>query len=94
VLSSAGVRRDVHKIMKGISTRYTMEAAEALRRFDRPVLLAWAREDRFFPVEHAQRMLEILPHGKLELVDDSYTFVSEDQPQRVAQLIREFIPTA
>ncbi len=94
VLSSAGVRRDVHKILKGISTRYTMEAAEALRRFDRPVLLAWAREDRFFPVEHAQRMLEILPHGKLELVDDSYTFVSEDQPQRVAQLIREFIPTA
>jgi pimeloyl-ACP methyl ester carboxylesterase len=90
VLSSAAVRRDVHKVLKGISSRYTLEAAEALRRFDRPVLLAWAREDRFFPVAHAQRMLEILPDGRLELVDDSYTFVSEDQPEQVARLIRSF----
>jgi pimeloyl-ACP methyl ester carboxylesterase len=91
VLSSAAVRRDVHKVLKGISARYTMEAAEALRRFDRPVLLAWAREDRFFPIAHAQRMAEILPHARLELVDDSYTFVSEDQPQQVARLIRTFV---
>lgn len=91
VLSSAGIRRDVHKVLKGISTRYTMDAAEALRRFDRPALLAWAREDRFFPVEHAQRMVEILPQGRLEFIDDSYTFVSEDQPERLADVIRNFL---
>lgn len=91
ILSSPAIRRDVHKVLKGISTRYTMEAAEALRRFDRPALLAWAREDRFFPVEHAQRMADILPQGRLELIDDSYTFVSEDQPQRLAEVIGEFV---
>jgi pimeloyl-ACP methyl ester carboxylesterase len=90
VLTSPGVRRDVAKVLMGISPRYTEEAAEKLRHFDRPTLLAWAREDRFFPVEHAQRMIDVLPQGRLELIDDSYTFVCEDQPGRLAQLIREF----
>jgi pimeloyl-ACP methyl ester carboxylesterase len=90
VQTSAGVRRDAAKVLKGISTRYTLEAAEALRRFDKPALLAWAREDRLFPLDDAQRMIEILPQGRLELIDDSYTFVPEDQPERLAQVIREF----
>jgi pimeloyl-ACP methyl ester carboxylesterase len=90
VRSSAGVRRDTAKVLKGISPRYTLEAAEALRAFDKPALLAWAREDRLFPVDYARRMADILPQGRLELIDDSYTFVSEDQPERLAQLIGEF----
>jgi pimeloyl-ACP methyl ester carboxylesterase len=90
VWTSAGIRRDVAKVLRGISTRYTQEAAQALRGFDRPALLAWAREDRFFPVAHAQRMIGILPQGRLELIDDSYTFVCEDQPHRLAHLIRDF----
>lgn len=90
VQSSAGVRRDTAKVLKGISTRYTLEAAEALRHFDKPALLAWAREDRLFPVAYAERMVEILPHGRLELIDDSYTFVPEDQPERLAELIAAF----
>lgn len=90
VRSSAGVRRDTAKVLKGISKRYTLEAAEALRRFDKPALLAWAREDRLFPTEYAKRMVAILPQGRLELIDDSYTFVPEDQPERLAELIGEF----
>jgi pimeloyl-ACP methyl ester carboxylesterase len=90
VATSAAIRRDTAKVLRGISPRYTREAAQALRRFDRPALLAWAREDRFFPVADAQRMADLLPHGRLELIDDSYTFVSEDQPERLAQLVRDF----
>jgi pimeloyl-ACP methyl ester carboxylesterase len=94
ILTSAEIRRDTAKVLKGISTRYTLEAAEALRHFDKPVLLAWARDDRFFPVAHAQRMKEILPQGRLELIDDAYTFVSEDQPERLAEVIQSFLQTA
>ena len=89
-MSDAGVRRDVVKVLRGISTRYTLEAAERLREFERPALLAWAPEDRFFKLEHAQRLADALPHARLELVDDSYTFVPLDQPARLAELIREF----
>jgi pimeloyl-ACP methyl ester carboxylesterase len=94
IQSSADIRRDVTKVLKGISARYTQEAAKALATFDKPVLLAWAREDRFFPVEHAQRMKEILPQGRLELIDDAYTFVSEDQPERLAEVIKDFLQTS
>jgi pimeloyl-ACP methyl ester carboxylesterase len=90
VRTSPGVRRDAAKVLKAISPRYTQEAARALRGFDRPVLLAWSREDRFFPVEDARRMADLLPRARLELIDDSYTFVSEDQPQSLARLVRDF----
>jgi pimeloyl-ACP methyl ester carboxylesterase len=85
-----GVRRDIARLLRGVDSRYTLEAAEKLRGFDRPVLIAWAPEDRFFPREHADRLASILPDARIEEVPDSYTFVSEDQPELVARLVGEF----
>jgi pimeloyl-ACP methyl ester carboxylesterase len=87
---NAGVRRDLAKVIRGVHPRYTLEAAERLGEFDRPVLLVWAPEKDFFPFEHAQRLSQTFPDARLERVDDSYTFVSEDQPERLAALIAEF----
>jgi pimeloyl-ACP methyl ester carboxylesterase len=85
-----GVRRDIARLLRGVDSRYTLEAAEKLSGFDRPVLIAWAPEDRFFPREHADRLASILPDARIEEVPDSYTFVSEDQPELVARLVGEF----
>ncbi|HEY1596286.1 MAG TPA: alpha/beta hydrolase [Thermoleophilaceae bacterium] len=85
------VRRDTEKFVRKVSNKDTLAAAERLRDFDRPALLAWAREDKFFKVELAERLLERLPQGRLELIDDSYTFVPIDQPERLAELVREFV---
>ncbi len=85
------MRRDTEKFVRRVSNKDTLAAAERLRDFDRPVLLAWAREDKFFPVKLAERLLERLPNGRLELIDDSYTFVPIDQPERLAELLREFV---
>jgi pimeloyl-ACP methyl ester carboxylesterase len=90
-LESRGVRRDVAKVLKGVSNRYTIEAAERLRSFDRPTLIAWAPEDRFFKFRYAERLAAAIPNARLERIDDSYTYVSEDQPERLAGLIREFV---
>lgn len=86
-----GVRRDMERFVRGVSNKDTLAAAERLRDFDRPVLLAWAREDKFFPVKLAERLLERLPNGRLELIEDSYTFVPIDQPERLVRLLREFV---
>lgn len=85
------VRRDTEKFVRNVSKKDTLAAAERLRDFDRPVLLAWAREDKFFKVKLAERLLERLPNGRLELIDDSYTFVPIDQPERLAELVRAFV---
>jgi pimeloyl-ACP methyl ester carboxylesterase len=85
-----GIRRDTAKLLKGVSSRFTLEAAERLSSFDRPVLLAWASEDRFFPIQHAHRLAGIFPDARVEEVADSWTFVPEDQPERLARLVEEF----
>jgi pimeloyl-ACP methyl ester carboxylesterase len=89
-LTNKGVRRDVTKVLKGIDTKYTFEAAERLRTFDRPAMLAWAVEDRFFKVSFAEKLAATINGATLERIEDSYTFVSEDQPERLAELIARF----
>jgi pimeloyl-ACP methyl ester carboxylesterase len=87
----AGVRRDLAKVLRGISSRYTVAAAKRLRAFDRPTLIAWAEEDHLFPVAHADRLGDILPNARVVRIADSWSFVPEDQPDLLARLIVAFL---
>jgi pimeloyl-ACP methyl ester carboxylesterase len=89
-LSSKRVRREIAAILTGISNRYTLEAAERFGEFTKPVLIAWAPEDRFFKLRFAERLAAAFPDARLELIEDSYTFVPIDQPERTAELIAAF----
>ena len=89
--SSGGVRRDLGKVFGSVDSRYTLEAAEKLKSFDKPVLLAWASEDKLFPVEYARRLASELPNATIEEIPDSYTFIAEDQPERLAEVIGAFV---
>jgi pimeloyl-ACP methyl ester carboxylesterase len=75
-----GVRRDVAKVLRGISRTQTRQAAEALRRLAAPQVLVWADTRKIFPVAHARRLAAQAPDGRLVLVPDSYAFVPEDNP--------------
>lgn len=90
VLSSRPVRRDLVKILRGIDPMYTIEAAEQLRSFTRPVLIAWAGRDRVFPLSLGHRLASDFPNARFESIEDSYTFIPEDQPERLAELIKDF----
>lgn len=90
-LQDKGARRDVAKVLRGVDTKYTLEAAEKLREFRSPTLFAWASEDKFFKPEHAERLSKIIPDARVEWIDDSYSFVPEDQPGRLAELIAGFV---
>jgi pimeloyl-ACP methyl ester carboxylesterase len=87
----AEVRRDLDKALKGIDKRYTVEAAKLLPRFDKPALIVWAREEKVFPEEDARKLAERLPDSRLEFLDDCWTYIPEDQPEKLAALIREFV---
>jgi pimeloyl-ACP methyl ester carboxylesterase len=90
-LTNAGVRRDTIKFLKTISNRYTLEAAERLRSFDRPTLIAWSPEERFFKFKYAERLASEIPDARLVRIENSRTFVSEDQPERLAEEIASFV---
>jgi pimeloyl-ACP methyl ester carboxylesterase len=90
VLTNSAVRREIAAILKGISNRYTLDAARRFGEFTKPVLIAWAPEDRFFKLRYAERMAGAFPDARLERIEDSLTFVSLDQPERTASLIAAF----
>jgi pimeloyl-ACP methyl ester carboxylesterase len=90
-LNDSGIRRDTIKFLRSISNRYTLEAAEKLRHFDRPTLIAWAPEDRFFKLRYAERLASEMPNARLVRIENSRTFVSEDQPERLAEEIAAFV---
>jgi pimeloyl-ACP methyl ester carboxylesterase len=90
-MRDAGVRRDTRKFTVGIHKRHTLEAAEKLARFERPALIAWAPEDRFFKLSYAERLAETIPDARLETIADAKTFVPFDQPERLAALIGSFL---
>jgi pimeloyl-ACP methyl ester carboxylesterase len=75
-----------------VHRRHTLAAAR-LPRFTKPVLLAWAEEDRLFPVELAKRLAALLPQATVVTIEDSYTFVPEDQPDVLAGLVVDFART-
>jgi pimeloyl-ACP methyl ester carboxylesterase len=89
-LSSRSIRRDLAAFLRGISKRYTLAAAERFGEFTKPVLIAWAPEDRFFGMRYGERLAAAFPNARLELIEDSYTFVPIDQPGRTAELIAAF----
>ncbi len=91
VIANGAVRRDLGKVMRGIAPRYTLAAADKLHRFTRPVLLVWAPEDRIFPIRDAERLRDLFPNASLHEVPDSYAFIPEDQPARLAALIAGFL---
>ena len=90
-LNDSGIRRDTTKFLRSISNRYTIEAAEKLRSLDRPTLIAWAPEDRFFKLRFAERLASEIPDARLVRIENSRTFVSEDQPERLAEEIASFV---
>jgi pimeloyl-ACP methyl ester carboxylesterase len=63
-----------------------------MKSFERPVLVAWATEDKLMPREHGRRLADFFPDGRLVEIGDSYTLIPEDQPEAFARVLRDFVP--
>jgi pimeloyl-ACP methyl ester carboxylesterase len=90
--SSRAIRRDFAKFATSTPDRETLLAwSERLRGFDRPVLVVWASDDPMMPREHGPRLAELYPRGRLVEIADSSTLIPEDQPERLAEILTEFL---
>lgn len=88
--NSGAIRKDLRRFIKGVNKRYTLEAARHFAEIEIPVLLAWASEDKIFPLESAERLEQAFPNATLWTIENSYTFVSEDKPELLTKMIVEF----
>jgi pimeloyl-ACP methyl ester carboxylesterase len=90
-IGDAAVRRDARKFLRDSSPAQTVQAAEDLARFRAPTLFAWAPEDRWFRIADAERLAASMPNARIERIADAKTFISLDQPERLAEVIAAFV---
>ena len=55
------------------------------------VLIVWATEDRMMPRDHGRRLAGLFPDSRLVEIDDSYTLLAEDQPEKLTEAIGDFL---
>ncbi len=85
------IRRDFRHYHTHVRRTELLEAAQGLRRFERPALVVWATEDLMMPREHGRLLAELLPRGRLVELRNTRTLIAEDRPQRLASLLRWFV---
>jgi len=96
LLQQRRIRRDTVRVLRAVAAdkRLMLDAAHRLPEFDRPALVVWASQDRVMPIEHGRRLAELLPHGRLVEVPDTYTLIPLDQPAALARILRDFLTPA
>jgi pimeloyl-ACP methyl ester carboxylesterase len=56
-----------------------------------PTLLIFAENDRAVPLSNGQRLRSLIPYAKLEVLSQAGHFVHLEQPEKVRNLIEEFL---
>jgi pimeloyl-ACP methyl ester carboxylesterase len=87
------VADDLVAALAGFRPQLLIDAAEAIPRYDRPVLLVWGDSCEFFPITDAKRLASEFPSATLHSVPGAKTWVPVDSPGTVADAIVEFVPT-
>jgi pimeloyl-ACP methyl ester carboxylesterase len=90
-LRNAEVRHDTRKLLVAIDPLDLADVASRFGRYQGKVLLAWAPDDRFFPLDLARRLRDRFGDARLVEIPGSRTLVPHDQPQRLADEIIEFV---
>lgn len=90
-LADKAVRRDLVKYCRThFDTDDLIRATNRLSGFDRPALVLWT-DNPVTPADHAHRLAELLPQGRLQMIADAYVLVMLDQPERTAKAIGQFL---
>jgi pimeloyl-ACP methyl ester carboxylesterase len=86
-----GTRRTLLRFYKATPTSGGGRAADELARLDRPALVIWGKENRFVPVEQAERQRKSFPNAEVVVLDNSRHYSHLDSPKRVDELVLPFL---
>ena len=91
-IKSKSIRKNFTDNAKTWLPKYTIEAAEKLRKEIFPVLILWGEDDKIlFPLELGQRLKGIFKNATLIQIPNSKTYVQEDQPEIMIKEIKYFL---
>ncbi|KZS59756.1 alpha/beta fold hydrolase [Mycobacterium ostraviense] len=86
-LSNPQVAEDLRQLSLSLRTEVTTGVAARLPEFDKPTLIAWSADDKFFAREDGERLAATIPNARFELIEAARTFSMVDRPDRLADLL-------
>ncbi|MFH8927048.1 alpha/beta fold hydrolase [Streptomyces pristinaespiralis] len=91
LLTDKRIRRDFAAFLRSTRKDTYMRAAERLRGFRGPALVAWGAKDRMMPHATGRRLADLLPRGEYVEIPDARTLVQLDNPGALCAELRRFI---
>jgi pimeloyl-ACP methyl ester carboxylesterase len=91
LLTDRRIRRDFDAFLRSTRKDTYLRAAERLRGFRGPALVAWGAEDRMMPPATGRRLAELLPRGEYVEIPGARTLVPLDNPGALCAELRRFI---
>ncbi|BDS11511.1 alpha/beta fold hydrolase [Aureispira anguillae] len=86
------IREDFRKMAVQWDPLYTERAAIKLVEFNKPVLITWGKDDfKLFPMELGKKLKTIFPNVKFVEIENSKTYVQEDNPIALVESINQFL---
>ncbi len=91
-LRRAKTKRFLKGQLDSVNNRVTTDLLPGLRRFDHPTLLVWAKDDPHFGPKWAEMLARDIPGlVRLELLSGVGHLLMEEQPDRYAALVSQFL---
>lgn len=65
--------------------------SDRLKELPMPTLLIWGRHDHIFPAVNAEEAVKVLPHGRMEIFEESGHTPQMEEPERFNRLVLDFL---
>ncbi len=90
-LRSAPHRLALIKTALGIIPSDVSELTARFAEIDVPTLLLWGRHDAVVPISVGERLLEVLPRARLEVLEECGHLSPEELPKESLQIVESFL---
>lgn len=92
--STAGNRRGMLELYRSFNDDQLESYQRKLAALEVPALILWGRQDEYIPLDYASRFAKEMPGSKLVLLDGVRHFLFDDEPERCALEVGDFLAEA
>jgi haloalkane dehalogenase len=92
--STAGGRRSMLELYRSFELDELKPYQSRLAALEVPTLILWGQQDEYLPLDYASRFAGQIPGSKLVLLEGVRHFLFEDEPERCAQHVIDFLRQA
>jgi haloalkane dehalogenase len=92
--STAGGRRGMLELYRSFDLDELKPYQRKLAALEVPTLILWGQQDEYIPLDYASRFARELPGSKLVWLEGVRHFLFEDEPERCAREVLDFLQRA